>query len=66
MTPNRLAATLRGLAQEAHALHDQLRDFLESDVSRGISTAGLVESALPELDRLARRMDALATLVELR
>ena len=66
MTPNRLAATLRGLAQEARALQDQLRRFLESDVLSGISTAGLVENVLPELDRLARKMEALATLVEQR
>ena len=66
MTPDQLAAALRELAQEARALHNELRRFLDFDTSRRFSTGGLTEGALPELERLARKMEALATLVELR
>jgi len=66
MSDAELAARLRALAQEARTLQQHLRRLLQPGVLPRPASLCLLESAIEELEALACKTEALATLAETR
>ena len=64
MSNAELAAQLRALAEEARTLQQHLRRLLQPGVLSGAATRRRLAKAIKELEALARKTEALATLAE--
>lgn len=64
MSNTEVALKLRDLVHEAHLIRHYVSCLLASNVLRSVENTGPLEGALEELERLAVRIEALATLAE--